>query len=231
MPEQFLYNVGRFLEETHLLEGFSGLRPYFTKQVLVIGLVVFGTAALLALLSGLTVRHRPLLPFRWALLLIYLYGNMYFTLLNRSVDSYYRIQDEAFFAYRHSMVFDYGPLYTLQQLLHADWSGGLSTVHIISTEPLEGIFLNILLYIPLGYLLPYAFGWFSRGLLLWKTILAGFLLSCATEAIQLHYHMGCYDLDDIMNNTLGTAIGALLYGLLVWFFDYRKRHIKRPRTV
>ena len=40
MPEQFLYNVSRFLEETHLLEGFSGLRPYFTKQVLVIGLVV-----------------------------------------------------------------------------------------------------------------------------------------------------------------------------------------------
>ena len=34
-----------------------------------------------------------------------------------------------------------------------------------------------------------------------------------------------------MNNTLGTAIGALLYGLLLWFFDYRKRHIKRPRTV
>jgi hypothetical protein len=37
--------------------------------------------------------------------------------------------------------------------------------------------------------------------------------------------------DDPSTEEDDNAIGALLYGLLLWFFDYRKRHIKRPRTV
>lgn len=223
MPERFLAGFAGFLEDNHILQLLRGLRPYVTRQVMVIGVLVIGTALILGLTSMLTFRRRPNPLFRLAVLAFYLYGNFYFTLLNRDAVYYDRIQEEAFHAYRQSLYFDYGPLQILSQLLHADWSGGLSGVHVIATEPLEGILLNILLYIPLGYLLPYAVGFFARGFLLYRTLLAGFALSLATEMIQLRYHLGWFDLDDVFNNTLGTLIGMVLYAVLFLWADRAKR--------
>lgn len=230
MPERFLAGFAGFLEENHILDLLRRFRPYVTRQVLVIAVLVVGTALLLAVTNTLTLKKKPNPLFRLAILAFYLYGNFYYTLLNRDAIHYAQVQEEAFHAYKQSLYFDYGPLHVLDQLLHADWSAGLSSVHIIATEPLEGILLNILLYIPLGYLLPYSISFFSRGFLLYRTLIMGFLLSLGTEMVQLHYHLGTFDLDDVFNNTLGTLIGMILYGVLIWWGDHHKRKAQRVRT-
>lgn len=67
---------------------------------------------------------------------------------------------------------------------------------------------NLLLFIPLGYLLP----------LLWKrlnnviaTMLSGLLFSVMVEVIQYLTQRGYFQTDDIIINLLGTVIGYLCY--------------------
>ena len=62
------------------------------------------------------------------------------------------------------------------------------------------ICLNILLFVPLGFLLGS-----------YKGILIGFLLSTAIELVQLIFRLGFCEIDDVLNNTIGTAVGALLF--------------------
>ena len=69
--------------------------------------------------------------------------------------------------------------------------------------PVEDLFLNIILFIPLGFLLPYAFA----KVRFWKTLGISLLLSVGIEAIQYFAQLGCCDIDDVINNTLGACIG------------------------
>ena len=63
------------------------------------------------------------------------------------------------------------------------------------------IALNILLFIPLGFLLG------GKG---WKAILFGFLLSAFIELIQYIAVLGYCEADDVLNNTIGCGFGILL---------------------
>ena len=64
----------------------------------------------------------------------------------------------------------------------------------------NNIIQNILLFIPLGFLIGG-----KRG------IIAGVLLSIGIESIQFMFRLGYCELDDVLNNTIGTAIGSLLF--------------------
>lgn len=66
------------------------------------------------------------------------------------------------------------------------------------------IVLNILLFIPLGFLLG------GKG---WKAVLFGFLISAFIELTQYVFLLGYCEADDVLNNTIGTAIGLGLYHL------------------
>lgn len=63
------------------------------------------------------------------------------------------------------------------------------------------IFLNILLFIPLGFLLG------DKGR---KAVLFGFLLSAFIELAQYAFLLGYCEADDVLNNTIGCGIGILL---------------------
>ena len=63
--------------------------------------------------------------------------------------------------------------------------------------------LNILLFIPLGFLIGG-----------WKGLLIGFCLSCGIETVQYFGRLGYCELDDILNNTIGAGIGAELNVLI-----------------
>lgn len=63
------------------------------------------------------------------------------------------------------------------------------------------IVLNILLFIPLGFLLG------RKG---WKAILYGFLLSASIECAQYLFLLGYCEADDALNNTIGCGFGILL---------------------
>lgn len=64
----------------------------------------------------------------------------------------------------------------------------------------NNIIQNILLFIPLGFLIGG-----KRG------IIAGVLLSIGIELTQYIAVLGYCELDDVLNNMIGAAIGALLY--------------------
>ena len=68
--------------------------------------------------------------------------------------------------------------------------------------PLFGFYLNILLFVPFGFLLHLP----PR-----ETIILGFLFSLAIEISQLISGLGMFETDDLITNTLGTWIGILAY--------------------
>ena len=76
------------------------------------------------------------------------------------------------------------------------------------------IFLNILLFVPLGFLLG------SR-----KGILLGFLLSVFVEITQLIFHLGFCEMDDVLNNTIGMVIGTLLFAVIKQIYSYIKNQM------
>ena len=63
----------------------------------------------------------------------------------------------------------------------------------------QEILLNILLFIPVGLL--------GRT---WRIIPVSAFFSAAIELSQLISHRGLFEFDDIIHNTLGTAIGYLV---------------------
>jgi len=67
---------------------------------------------------------------------------------------------------------------------------------------------NILMFIPFGILIPYAFPALRR---LSRCTAAGFLCSLCLELVQLATGRGFCQLDDLVTNTLGTLIGALIF--------------------
>lgn len=63
------------------------------------------------------------------------------------------------------------------------------------------ITLNILLFIPLGFLLG------RKG---WKAVFLGFLISAFIECAQYLFLLGYCEADDVLNNTIGCGIRVLL---------------------
>ena len=68
------------------------------------------------------------------------------------------------------------------------------------------IVLNYMLFIPLGVLLYLCFGE-KLGL---RVVIAGFLLSALIELIQLTFKIGVFEFDDMIGNTVGCLIGAVV---------------------
>ncbi|MBN7773533.1 VanZ family protein [Clostridium aminobutyricum] len=69
---------------------------------------------------------------------------------------------------------------------------------------------NILLFVPLGLLLPFIWKKYE---VLWKTALSGITLSLIIELIQLFNIRRVTDIDDLLMNTLGTLIGWIIFRL------------------
>ena len=67
---------------------------------------------------------------------------------------------------------------------------------------------NILLFVPLGLLIPLAFPQLSN----WYIVLfCGMILSVSIELIQYFARLGILELDDIFHNTCGTVLGYLMH--------------------
>ncbi len=77
------------------------------------------------------------------------------------------------------------------------------------TEFLE-FYLNTMLFLPMGYLLPYLFRWF-RMRPIRRTLLFCFVLSLLIENFQLLTKRGYYDTSDLLANTLGSGFGIILF--------------------
>ncbi|MBQ7595436.1 MAG: VanZ family protein [Clostridia bacterium] len=72
---------------------------------------------------------------------------------------------------------------------------------------------NIIVFIPLGMLLPAAAGKEPSSKSFWFTICAGLLVSLIIETLQYAFSLGYSEVDDLIFNTLGTMIGAGIFAL------------------
>ena len=66
---------------------------------------------------------------------------------------------------------------------------------------------NILLFVPYGFFIAVA----SRFRGFFKTVCSGFLLSLGVEVFQLFTKVGSFDVDDLFLNTVGCAVGYILF--------------------
>lgn len=86
----------------------------------------------------------------------------------------------------------------------------------IQSEMYRSMLMNVFLFVPLGLSLPFVFGG-GTGKRILLTILVGMLLSITVESIQYFAHLGMAETDDVICNTVGTAIGSCAYLLaLLW---------------
>lgn len=66
------------------------------------------------------------------------------------------------------------------------------------------LFGNILMFMPYGWFLPFIFQRLRKG---WKTGVLSFSTSAVAETIQGFFHVGGFDVDDILLNTFGGMMG------------------------
>lgn len=81
----------------------------------------------------------------------------------------------------------------------------------------RNIILNILMFVPIGFMIPLLF---KKCECWYITYLVGFGTTLFIEMLQLISKRGIFEIDDIINNTLGCAIG---YGIVMIFILLFKR--------
>lgn len=79
------------------------------------------------------------------------------------------------------------------------------------------IIWNVVLFIPIGFLLMLFLTFKQKRLL---SFVISLLMSAVIESIQLIFHLGLFELDDIIHNTLGAIIGTCAYAFIIYM---RKR--------
>lgn len=162
--------------------------------VLLVALLLPGVRALF--------RSRPRLfaAVKAVIFLVYIAGYLNETLLFRPVMRYRTAEWELLWSYRKALALPDG------------WRSFLNGTVVIADEHLlECILLNILLFVPMGYLLPFVF----ERIRPWQVLLIALLMSAATEVIQLVTKIGWFEFDDMLNNMLGCLIGLILARLLL----------------
>ena len=159
---------------------------------LAIGFIVF---------SVLLLKKTPAKKLMVCLFVAFLLAIIYLALASREPAPYLRYSINPFGAARRGLEFGGG---LISGLLHGD-------VKVTNWSSLEGIILNILLFIPFGYFLPTLF----PRLHWWQVVFFGLAISLTIELLQLITRLGYADIDDLINNTLGAMIGWICYKLVL----------------
>ena len=122
----------------------------------------------------------------------------------------------------HSFSGEMGEIYPLFYSYKEAWNH-------FSAREWRNIILNIMMFVPFGFLLPLVSKMFQ---VFWKTYLAGFLFTFLIEMTQLLLNLGICELDDFMNNTVGAMIGYGFYRLFVFVVNkWKKQETKALSTV
>lgn len=77
-------------------------------------------------------------------------------------------------------------------------------VDIVKNKLFRNLILNIMLFIPIGFLIPFYSDKLKK---MYRVVLIGFFATLAIELTQHFNNYGVFEIDDIFNNTLGTLLG------------------------
>lgn len=141
---------------------------------------------------------------------IYLAVVAYLVFFSRSAAMDYRVHTALFQNLMGSVHIDLGIFDLLRLFFIHGVPETLKHITVISPFEIAQVYLNVMLFVPMGYLLPYVFRWFRDRVEI-RPVLASFLISLLIENIQLVTKRGFYDLDDLVANTLGGYLGQVLY--------------------
>ncbi|MGP4079816.1 VanZ family protein [Pseudalkalibacillus sp. R45] len=86
---------------------------------------------------------------------------------------------------------------------------------------------NLLLFLPLGFLLPLMFRWLDSFI---KMFFISFGVSGLIELLQYYYANRIFDIDDILLNGIGGLSGLVLYKILAFFYRIYERNFKKRRS-
>ncbi len=165
------------------------------------GLCVLGTLLLIPLGGRLFFSYKRL--YQYALLTGYVGGVLWLTLVKRLGMEVSQVRFQPFFVARQLLNCWLGIKKISASACRAILKNSPNLLDGTHATPIEDLILNVILFIPLGFLLPYIW----PKLNFWKTALLGFLFSAGIEGTQYFAQLGCCDIDDIINNTIGTCIG------------------------
>lgn len=82
----------------------------------------------------------------------------------------------------------------------------------LQPELYRTMLMNVFLFQPIGLALPNLLPKKAHPVAV--TVVFAMLLSIGIEAAQFHYQLGRCEIDDVIMNTLGAAIGAAAFGLV-----------------
>jgi glycopeptide antibiotics resistance protein len=86
----------------------------------------------------------------------------------------------------------------------------------------KNIIGNVILFFPLGLLLPIIFRFFSS----WRVMfVVGFGTSFIIEVLQYEYAQRIFDIDDILLNGFGALVGLILYKFFALLFRVIERNL------
>ena len=91
-----------------------------------------------------------------------------------------------------------------KDLMRTEWFDGYKSIHDVYANSEN--YLNILLFVPIGCLA----GLVSKKYRLIHAVLVGLFVSETIECSQLIWQRGTFDVNDLMNNTIGAMIGGLI---------------------
>lgn len=122
----------------------------------------------------------------WIILLVYLSVVFYFTIIGREPSDEYKME--------------LMPFKTIIDFFNVGYDGHGRYI-------LCQVLSNILLLMPVGFILGFHSTWLKNDVCIRKVILIGFLTSLSIENLQLISKTGTFEVDDLIYNTLGCTIG------------------------
>lgn len=160
------------------------------------------TLLVFLLVASRILDKKPVQKIATVVFMLYILGVIYITLLGRTGNQNIQINIVPFRSYWFML---HGVFHALRE---CDWQGVIQEVKWIRYPTWSSLVLNILLFVPLGMLTPVVKESFGT---LQKNFILGFVLSLSIEVLQILTKRGWFDVDDVINNTLGTVIGFILY--------------------
>ena len=141
---------------------------------------------------------------------LYLAVFAYLVFFSRRPSGAYAVHASPLSDLQKSVESDLGLADILHVTLTEGFAAGVSHIRIVRPEDIAQIYMNVMLFVPMGYLLPYLFRWF-RARVRVRPVLCCLLVSFCVENLQLLTRRGLYDLDDLISNTAGGFLGQTLY--------------------
>ncbi len=167
----------------------------------------------------------------YALFALYLLAAAYIVFFSRSAGMNYQVHIALFQDLRESVQIDLGFLGFIKAVFSDGFSAAVTHISIVSPEDIAQVYMNTMLFVPMGYLLPYVFSWFRERVRV-RPAAACFLISLVIENLQLIFRRGFYDIDDLFSNTIGGIIGQFLFLSFAYVVTHPawRRELKQYRT-